>query len=220
MPRAELSISLPTDVWLRDVSTAHPATEFEVVTALAGERAGIALLSVASDYLVSILTDVEGRRDVTGVELIWKRDSTGLLQVETESAPLLLPLWRAGIPIEMPFSVRDGTATWELTTSSDRLSELGSLLEETDIGYDLEYVAEIGASEVDRLLTDRQREVLLAAFEAGYYAVPRESTLTEVAEELDVSKATASDVVHRAESALVSWFLREHASRPGGSPVR
>jgi len=220
MPRAELSISLPTEVWLHDISTANPTTEFEVVTALTGEQAGIALLRVASDDLLSILSDVEDRRDTAGVELLWKRESTGLLQVETESASLLLPLWQAGIPIEMPFSVRNGTATWELTTSSGRLSELGSLLEERDIGFDLEYVAEIGTAEIERLLTPRQREVLLAAFEAGYYAVPRESTLTAVAHELGVSKATCSDVLHRAESALVSWHLEEHPDASSDSPTR
>jgi len=56
------------------------------------------------------------------------------------------------------------------------------------------------------VLTDRQREVLLAARELGYYATPREATLTEVAAALDVSKSACSDVLHRAEGNLVDWF--------------
>lgn len=209
MPQAELAVSLPEDVWIDSVSTAYPTTDFEVVTALAGEDAGIALLRITTDDLVPILAAVEEREDVTNTDLIWKQDSTGLVQVATTSPPLLLPLWRAGIPVEMPFTIRDGTATWELTTSSERLSELGSHLDEAGIPYEVEYTTEIGTGAADRLLTDRQQEVLLTALDAGYYAVPREATLTEVAQQLDVSKATCSDILHRAESGVLTWFAEE-----------
>lgn len=209
MPRVQLSISLPEDVWMREILTTHDATKFEVITALAGEDAGIALLRIESDDLLAILTDVRARPDVVDVDLLWKRASTGLVQVEAASPPLLLPLWRAGVPVEMPFTVRDGAATWELTTSSDRLSELGERLNEAGIEYHLESVVEIGSSEADRLLTPRQREVLTVAIKEGYYAVPREVTLTDVAEKLGVSKSTCSDILHRCESNIITWFATE-----------
>ncbi|WP_206664929.1 helix-turn-helix domain-containing protein [Halorubrum salsamenti] len=52
------------------------------------------------------------------------------------------------------------------------------------------YVRAIDASQADQLLTDRQQEVLLAAVEAGYYRAPRESTLGDVADALDIATAT------------------------------
>lgn len=213
MPRAQLSISLPENVWMQDVSVAHDATTFEVVTALAGEDAGIVLLRIESEDLLSVLADIRTRSDVVDVDLLWKRGSVGLVQVEATNPPLLLPLWRAGVPVELPFSVRDGVATWELTTSSDRLSELGEHLEDVGIEYSLESVVEIGSTEADRLLTARQREVLTVALEAGYYAVPREATLTDVAETLGVSKSTCSDILHRCESSILTWFAAEQLGR-------
>lgn len=57
---------------------------------------------------------------------------------------------------------------------------------------------------VDERLTDRQREVLEAAFEAGYYEWPRECTGAEVAEELGISSATFSQHVHTAERKLLT----------------
>ncbi|WP_228546114.1 helix-turn-helix domain-containing protein [Halegenticoccus tardaugens] len=193
---------------------AHDATKFEVVTALAGEDAGIALLRIESDDPLTILTDIRGQSDILDVDLLWNRASTSLVQVETESPPLLLPLWQAGVPVEMPFSVRDGTAIWELTTSSDRLSDLGEHLDEAGIECELQSVVEIGSSEADRLLTPRQRQVLTVAIEAGYYTVPREVTLTEVAEELGVSKSTCSEILHRCESNIVTWFAAEEFGQP------
>lgn len=51
-------------------------------------------------------------------------------------------------------------------------------------------------------LTERQREVVRAAFEAGYYEWPREATGEEVAEQLGITSATFSEHVHAAERKL------------------
>ncbi|WP_211609245.1 helix-turn-helix domain-containing protein [Halogranum amylolyticum] len=57
------------------------------------------------------------------------------------------------------------------------------------------------------LLTDRQQQVFLAAVEQGYYETPRRATLTDVAESMEISKATASNILHRAEGRIVDWFV-------------
>jgi DNA-binding CsgD family transcriptional regulator len=56
----------------------------------------------------------------------------------------------------------------------------------------------------ERPLTDRQREVLDVAVDLGYYEVPREATLDEVADELDVAASTVSDHLRKAEAAVVA----------------
>jgi hypothetical protein len=53
-------------------------------------------------------------------------------------------------------------------------------------------------------LTDRQREVIETAFEAGYYDWPREATGQEVAADLGISSATFSEHVHAAERKLLT----------------
>lgn len=52
-------------------------------------------------------------------------------------------------------------------------------------------------------LTDRQREVLETAFEAGYYDWPRDCTGAEVASELGISSATFSEHIHAAERNIL-----------------
>ena len=47
----------------------------------------------------------------------------------------------------------------------------------------------------------------VAAVEQGYYETPRRATLTDIAESMDISKATASDILHRAEGKVVDWFV-------------
>ncbi|MFB6123404.1 MAG: helix-turn-helix domain-containing protein [Haloferacaceae archaeon] len=63
-----------------------------------------------------------------------------------------------------------------------------------------------GADEVVPLgggLTDRQREVVAAAVDAGYYEEPRAATLADVAETLDCASSTVAEHLRKAESTLV-----------------
>ncbi|MFA9417380.1 helix-turn-helix domain-containing protein [Natrinema sp. HArc-T2] len=210
MPRAKLAISIPETMWINDVSQSHPQTTFKVVSALAGERTGIALIELQMADPLPVITDMADRADVVDFDLLWKGESSALLHVETTSPSILQPVLQSGIPIEMPFTVRNGEATWTVTAASSRFSEFGRLLDELGIEYTLEYVHEIGHTRADDILTERQREVLLAALERGYYATPREATLTDVASDLDISKATCSETLHRAEGSVIRWFADEH----------
>jgi PAS domain S-box-containing protein len=62
-------------------------------------------------------------------------------------------------------------------------------------------------------LTERQREVLEAAYRSGYFAWPRTSTAEEIAESLDLASATLHGHLRKAESVIVSTLL--DASQPG-----
>jgi AcrR family transcriptional regulator len=52
-------------------------------------------------------------------------------------------------------------------------------------------------------LTDRQREVVSVAADLGYYDVPREATLDDVAAELGLAASTVSDHLRKAEAAVM-----------------
>lgn len=58
-------------------------------------------------------------------------------------------------------------------------------------------------------LTDRQREVLRAAFDAGYYDWPRGCTGEEVAADLGITSATFSEHIHAAERNLFTIILTD-----------
>lgn len=210
MPRAKLRLSLPEETWIHDVSKRHPDIAFRVVAILSSDDTGIALLEIQTSNPVPIITEIDRREDITDLELLWKRDDTTMVQVETTNPLLLFPILKAGIPLRTPFEITDGVSIWEVTTSSDRLSALGTRLDEAGVEFDIEYVRDEPSDPADTLLTDRQREVVLRAAEQGYYDTPRGATLTEVAESLGVSKATGSDVLHRAEGKVLKWFIDEH----------
>ena len=58
-------------------------------------------------------------------------------------------------------------------------------------------------------LTAEQREALRIAFEAGYFSVPREITLVELAERLGISDSAVSQRIRRGLSKLLASGLFE-----------
>jgi hypothetical protein len=207
MPRAKIEVDLPESAWLAAVSRTFPAGEFRIVTVLAGEDTGIALIHISVDSPMPVLAAIEESDAVVHADLFWAEGGEALVQVEANAPPLLVPLWQAGVPVELPFDVTNGTAAWAVTTSQHRLSAFRAALDETDIEYDVRHVSDVTSSDADRVLTGRQREVLTTAAQLGYYDTPRDATLTDVAARLDISKSNCSELLHRAEGHLVDWFL-------------
>lgn len=53
----------------------------------------------------------------------------------------------------------------------------------------------------------RQREVLLLAYELGYYEIPRSTTTTDIANEMGIERRTAEQHLRRAENKLVESIV-------------
>ncbi|MHC3438127.1 helix-turn-helix domain-containing protein [Natrialbaceae archaeon A-gly3] len=119
-----------------------------------------------------------------------------------------------------PFRNVDGSERWEIgfdgTAAADgALEDLADhdefvVRERTrlDPATVLEDVRaeEIGAAmlEASRDLTPTERETVRRAIETGYYEVPRETTLGDLATAFDVSDAAVSKTLRRAETKLLS----------------
>ena len=58
-------------------------------------------------------------------------------------------------------------------------------------------------------LTDHQRDALVAAYEAGYFEEPRETSLEELAERLGISPAAVGGRIRRGTGRLVESTLLE-----------
>jgi len=56
-------------------------------------------------------------------------------------------------------------------------------------------------------LTEKQYQAISLAFARGYYDSPRQTSTQELAAELDISAAAASDLLRRAENQLISQTI-------------
>jgi len=207
MPLAKLRLTIPESVWIGDLTRQYPDTQFRILAALSDEQAGVALAEITTSDPGLVLQAMDDYEEVESVDLLKGTDDDVLVQFETTMPLLLLPARDSGVPLEMPFEVQDGTAVWEVTAPSERLSELGSQLETFGISFTVEYVQQRLSEQ--QLLTDRQRRIVLTAIDAGYYDTPRDCSLTELADRLDIAKSTASETLHRAEGKIIKRFAEE-----------
>jgi len=102
----------------------------------------------------------------------------------------------------------DGRPTYTVVGPSAAQAEMIEALPEEYVA-DVERIGEYDHryTSVAGRLTDRQREAVRVAVDLGYYEVPREATLGEVAGRLDCSEAGASKLLRRAEAAVMGAVL-------------
>ncbi|MGB9960724.1 helix-turn-helix domain-containing protein (plasmid) [Halobacterium sp. MBLA0001] len=205
MPQANITITIPEGVWIGDISRGHPNASIRILAALTDDNAGVGLTEITATDLQDIIADIQANDSVTELEILQQYENTVLVQFETTMPLLLLPVQDSGIPLEMPFTIEDGQAEWEITASQHRLSELGEQL--TEFGIPFTVTAVHQHIEPEQLLTDRQLRLVNAAVEHGYYDTPRKCSLTELAEEVDLAKSTCSETLHRAEEKITKQFL-------------
>lgn len=211
MPHAELTLTIPEEIWIGDVSRTYDEASFRILAALPGEDSGVGLAEVTSADLPAVLRDIESRDSVTSMEILSHRDDRALIQFETSMPLLLFPVQGSGIPLEMPFTLSDGQAVWEISAPQERLSELGEQLEEFGIPFDVDRIQQHLESE--QLLTESQLELVEAAIDAGYYDTPRDCSLTELADRVGIAKSTCSETLHRAEEKILKEFVADRRAR-------
>ena len=78
----------------------------------------------------------------------------------------------------------------------------------------LERVHQLGSEDEEVVaqqwdVTPAQERALRTALEAGYFSVPRETTASDVAEELGISKSAFLERLHRAERSMFRRYSRE-----------
>ncbi|MFA9417503.1 helix-turn-helix domain-containing protein [Natrinema sp. HArc-T2] len=131
-----------------------------------------------------------------------------LRQADYEFAPAILETIADAAVIFLPpvIFLETGEVQFEavgepaaLSTFYENLSELGAVT--------VEQVHEFERRSTPSALTDRQRAALEAAVSVGYYEVPRDGTVADVAGILECASSTAGELLRKAERAVVTGFL-------------
>lgn len=207
MPRAQLNLTVPEDIWIGEISRNHPDTTFRIQSARSNDDLGIAVVELVGGQLSEVIEDLISKDAVQDLEVFDHAEDRALLQLEVSFPVLLYPVESSAAPVRMPFDLTDGIVRWEIVTTQKRLSELAEHLDAFGLTYTVERIQpEIG---FERILTDKQARIIEAALAAGYYDSPRTCTLTELAERMDLAASTCSETLHRAEERIIKRFDAE-----------
>lgn len=89
----------------------------------------------------------------------------------------------------------------------DALSRTYDRCQDHGIDPTIERIYEVGDSEGAAGLTEAQLETIREAFERGYYEIPREASLEDLAGDLDISHQALSERLRRAHRMIVRDVL-------------
>lgn len=204
MPRIQFEVHPPAD-WLIDLSESYPDDVFRVLSSYPGEDACMWIIEVQTENQVQIIEELTEIEELHALREIGTNEEVLLVECrgpEDEGARLMA---LSGIAPQYPTVLRNGTVTGTLNISHDQLSDLTTIFESEGIEYTVRSLVQSPTS--DDLLTARQRQFIEKAITHGYYETPRRCTLTEIASKMEVHKTTASDVLHRAESNIITEFI-------------
>jgi len=205
MISAQFRIQLPEGLWVAELSREFPSTTFRLLSGYKLDDTALELGEVVTDEPGAVVAAMCDHRSITEYELLESDGGRALGKYETRDTNLYEFAETSALAIEFPIEVRAGWYEFDLTGTREELDRLQDVLDDSPLSYDL--LSLVGGTDTERLLTDRQREVLEAAVREGYFEVPRECSLAELAGALDVDKSTVSTVLRRGEAQLVKSFL-------------
>ena len=154
--------------------------------------------ALAADPSIDSVIDAEIFDDEKYYQLEWSDDVQRRIDtyLDTEASMLKAEATDEGWEVRIRFVVRDQfDAFREHLNDRDYSFELLNLTEPN----------EPRPSHGD--LTSAQREALRTARERGYYAVPRDTTVRELAAELDMSHQNLSELLRRGTGELIDATL-------------
>ena len=111
----------------------------------------------------------------------------------------------------LPHEIRGGKVKVTFLGSTTQVRDFIKLLDQAGVHYRLVSHTDAKFSPQSSLnrLTEKQRRVLIAAHNLGYYDVPRKIGLVQLSERLDLAYSTLGAHLRRAERRLMNHIMNE-----------
>ncbi|MDQ2052222.1 helix-turn-helix domain-containing protein [Natronolimnohabitans sp. A-GB9] len=222
MLTAELRVKYEGD-WTAELAKYDAFGEFLASTFRNREYIGIIALETSDlDASIEVIRDHQMTETVDVVERYSpepgdRMAATLFIRGQlTEFTPLQTLMYEGYLPIG-PTTLEDGRECFDLLLSDreelskavEMLRDFGTVQVER-ISQDFSRQVLPSAAGWQELLSSfppRQRQILKVAYERGYYEIPRETTLEEIADEIGITKTTASNHLRKAERRVIEFLV-------------
>jgi predicted DNA binding protein len=212
---AKLRFRMSPRTWTGGFSSSHPTVRIEVLN-----RTDLTEDISISDHWISghppgvWAAEIASYPDVVDVESLAEVADGCLYRVAYRNPPAIYDFRRLRMPIQFPLRMQDGNLTWEVVGRRAKLDELVRLAKSRSTEVSVVSVRRRPLRSHLPLLTEAQHRLLTQAMAAGYFAVPRGITLTELARRLGRSKSSVSEAVAVIEKKLLESALKPSTLLP------
>jgi predicted DNA binding protein len=201
-----LKIRMP-DNWVKDVgkNITKPIKFLDCMPY--GETGGRGLIEITGeeDNINDIIDEIKEHPDVCRVDISPLKDGGVLGSVITNKCVACKALTGSNCFLTSALSLDDGRVEWNLITGGEgSLNELTEKLRAYGCEVELKRTTKLSKK---TMLTNRQEEIVKAAFEKGYYDFPKKITIKELAKAFEVSPSTLNEILQRGEKKVMRWYF-------------
>lgn len=209
----EVKVSItPQRTWIHNVSLKHNAI-VKIIDCKPIKNSGAVheLFEILVDekYVDDILEVLRSDPNISRLEVIGVKGGRikGSLISHTCSACRIL----ASSPCFLVSSTlnQDGTISWVMVGNKFAVRSLLNNLEKEGVRFNVERIKH---AKTFNILTKRQEEVLMLAFDLGYFDHPRRIDLRSLASLLGLSPPILSELLRRAQKKVITEYFRNKKS--------
>lgn len=212
MIEAELKVRIPR-IWVTELPRRHEVDIKTVSRRPSGKQGVRDLIEVSGEEqnLKGFLSDLRADPWVKSVDLELTDPHKLMGEVVTYKCLACAALAGSDCHLMSANARRDGTVEWKVASSGrDKIRKLIAHLRKAKFDVELLRLSGIGEKET---LTNRQEEVLMMAFERGYFETPRRVKLKDLAKVTGVSQATLSEVLRKGQKKILVEYLDRKRGR-------
>lgn len=199
---ARIKIKFPDALWISELFKKYPDAKMEISYFLPYDlekSIGNSIIEIMHYSIDSIIQEIKNHPSVFKFSILEKEDRKIKFNVKTKDPYLLYAVIKCGVLINFPVRVKDGYAYWRLISSRKSIDQLLTLFEQKNIDFEL---LRIGKSpyileEDKHKLTYNESYVLDKAISLGFFEIPREISLEELANRLGKSKSALSVMLRK-----------------------
>lgn len=206
---ATLRIRIPRGIWTGPFSTRHPELRLEVLN-----RTDVTADLSVSDYWIGgggapgeWAGEIASYRDVVRVDPLAMVGGGCLYRVKYRNPPVIYLYRRLHLPLQFPLRIQAGFLIWEIVSRLTEFQQVLAYARRADAAMQVTSLRRGPLRSHLPMLTDSQQELLTEAMTAGYFAVPRGITLTDLSRRLNRSKSAISEGIAVIEKKLVESAL-------------
>jgi hypothetical protein len=211
---ATLRLRLPNRSWLAPFSQRHLDLSLEILG-----RSEIDVRTLVADVWISggpagaWSREIARYPDVERAVCLAEVGNGFLYRIRFRAPPIVALYRRLEVPLPFPLRLRGGYVHWEAVARASAFFEILAFARAADPELKIKWTRKPPLLDHLPRLTAGQRELLHRAIEAGYFAVPRRVSLTDLARDLDRSKSSVSQALALIEQRLLESTLRSDSLR-------
>ncbi|MFO8018966.1 MAG: helix-turn-helix domain-containing protein [Promethearchaeia archaeon] len=199
---ARVKIKFPDNIWISHIF--HEFNDVRLTIAYflpydLEKSIGNAMIEIQHWNIDSIIDEIRLHPSVMEFTVLEKEENRVKFNVKTEDPYLLYGLIKCGVLVNFPVRVKEGYAYWRLISTRKRIDQLLTIFDRKGIDYT---VLRMGNSPYDlqkeeEKLSLEEKQILNKAIEEGFFEVPRNISLEDLANKVGKSKSTLSVLLRK-----------------------